>query len=169
MFVSLQWRRVVRANLLALVVLALCGKLTPTMTPQPTAVIPTAEVPSPSGGIPELDPALPVVEGVGGLKYIDVAPGEGAEAKNGDVLAVMYTGYLEDGTMFDQSASPYPVTLGTGSVIQGWEEGLLGIKAGGKRRLIIPPALGYGANGGGPIPPNATLIFDVEIVSINAQ
>ena len=104
-----------------------------------------------------------------GLKYKDDKVGQGAAAKAGDTVAVHYTGWLEDGTEFDSSAggAPYQVTVGAGAVIPGWDEGLVGMKVGGKRTLIIPPDLAYGPSGaGGVIPPNATLKFDVEVVSV---
>jgi FKBP-type peptidyl-prolyl cis-trans isomerase FkpA len=98
--------------------------------------------------------------------------GSGRGAKNGNVLTVHYTGKLMDGKKFDSSydhGTPFSFTLGTGSVIRGWEEGLLGMKVGEVRRLTIPPELGYGQTGAGNglIPPNATLIFEVELVKIN--
>ena len=105
-----------------------------------------------------------------GLRIQEVKKGTGPAAAVGDTVLVHYTGWLEDGTQFDTSldtGQPLPVTLGQGRVIPGWEEGLLGMQAGGKRKLIIPPDLAYGAQGyPGAIPPNATLTFDVELVSI---
>ena len=104
-----------------------------------------------------------------GLKYEDVLVGEGALAENGKMVAVHYTGRLTDGTQFDSSEGrePYSLKLGAGTVIKGWEEGLKGMRAGGKRKLTIPPDMGYGARGFPPvIPPNATLLFDVELVSV---
>jgi len=105
-----------------------------------------------------------------GLGVGDIVVGTGPGAAAGQRLTVQYTGWLQNGTMFDSSRTrnqPFPLTLGNHEVIQGWDEGLQGVKAGGKRRLVIPPALGYGANGaGGVIPPNATLVFDIEVVSI---
>lgn len=97
--------------------------------------------------------------------------GSGAEAQNGQVVDVHYTGMLTDGTVFDSSiarGTPISFTLGVGQVIQGWDLGILGMKVGEKRTLTIPSELGYGAGGaaGGLIPPNATLIFDVELVGI---
>lgn len=102
------------------------------------------------------------------LKIEDVRAGTGAEAKNGDMLTVHYEGKLDDGTVFDSSygREPFTLTLGRGDVIRGWDLGLLGMKAGGKRQLTIPPELGYGPNGYGPIPPNAALHFTVELLKI---
>ena len=98
--------------------------------------------------------------------------GTGEEVKSGDNIAVHYTGTLEDGTKFDSSldrGKPFVFTLGIGQVIKGWDMGVLGMKVGEKRKLVIPPELGYGETGtpGGSIPPNATLIFEVELLSIN--
>lgn len=105
-----------------------------------------------------------------GIEVIEEGTGPAAQA--GDEVAVHYTGTLTDGTVFDSSISrgvPITFVLGQGRVIQGWELGILGMKVGEKRTLTIPPQLGYGATGtpGGPIPPHATLIFDVELVAIN--
>jgi FKBP-type peptidyl-prolyl cis-trans isomerase FkpA len=104
------------------------------------------------------------------LKYQDITGGTGTEAKELDLITVNYTGWLEDGTKFDSSVDrnkPIQFALGTGRVIKGWDEGIAGMKEGGKRRLIIPPELGYGAAGSPPvIPPNATLIFDVELIDV---
>ena len=96
--------------------------------------------------------------------------GTGEVSKVGDTLSVDYTGTLEDGTKFDSSIgrAPFSFTLGQNRVIQGWEQGMLGMKVGEKRKLTIPSSLGYGANGaGGIIPPNATLIFEVDLLEIN--
>lgn len=109
-----------------------------------------------------------------GLQYEDTAVGEGAEAKAGQDVTVHYTGWLyNDGTQgakFDSSKDrndPFEFSLGAGMVIKGWDEGVAGMKIGGKRTLIIPAALGYGARGaGGVIPPNATLKFDVELLGL---
>jgi len=105
-----------------------------------------------------------------GLKYVDLEIGSGKSPLNGQGVVVHYTGTLEDGTKFDSSVDrnkPFSFTIGIGRVIQGWDEGVSSMKVGGKRRLIIPAELGYGARGaGGVIPPNATLIFDVELLEI---
>ncbi|MHB8571686.1 MAG: FKBP-type peptidyl-prolyl cis-trans isomerase [Candidatus Dormibacteria bacterium] len=108
-----------------------------------------------------------------GLKYIDVKAGTGAKVKIGDQLQMQYTGWLTDGTQFDSSRqagrTPFSVTIGQGQVIKGWDEGILGMQVCGQRKLIIPPALGYGASGQGSIPANATLIFMVELVSLTSS
>ena len=107
----------------------------------------------------------------GGLVVDDVKPGEGAIATKGKTVSVHYTGRLTDGTKFDSSydrGQPIDFPLGGGVVIKGWDQGIEGMKVGGKRKLTIPPDLAYGARGtpGGPIPPNATLVFDVELVGV---
>jgi FKBP-type peptidyl-prolyl cis-trans isomerase len=106
-----------------------------------------------------------------GLKYWDLKKGSGAVAKAGDSVQVHYTGWLTEGKKFDSSVdrgSPFVFKLGAGMVIKGWDEGVAGMKVGGKRQLHIPAELGYGARGAGDaIPPNAELIFDVELLGIN--
>ena len=106
-----------------------------------------------------------------GLIYEDVVIGNGTMADPGLQVAVNYTGRFTDGTEFDssnRSGRPYMFTLGTGAVIAGWDQGIKGMRVGGKRKLTIPPDLAYGASGmGGVIPPNATLLFDVELVGVH--
>lgn len=105
-----------------------------------------------------------------GLQYIDLKVGTGATAQAGHTVSVHYTGWLENGKKFDSSVDrgqPFSFPLGAGRVIKGWDEGVKGMKVGGKRKLIIPSNLGYGARGaGGVIPPNATLIFEVELLGV---
>lgn len=110
----------------------------------------------------------------GKLKIVTTKEGTGAESKIGDSVTVNYTGKLENGTTFDsnvdpkfQHVQPFSFTLGQGRVIQGWELGVLGMKVGEKRTLTIASDLAYGDGGQGPIPPKATLIFDVEVTAIN--
>ncbi len=106
-----------------------------------------------------------------GLKYVDQAVGTGDVAVVGKNVSVHYTGWLENGKKFDSSVDrgqPFSFPLGAGRVIKGWDEGVQGMKVGGKRKLTIPSDLGYGSRGaGGVIPPNATLIFDVELLGVH--
>ena len=105
-----------------------------------------------------------------GLKYTDVKVGSGASPVKGKQVKVHYTGTLENGKKFDSSVDrnePFNFVIGVGQVIAGWDEGVMSMKVGGKRKLIIPSKLGYGARGaGGDIPPNATLLFDVELLDV---
>jgi FKBP-type peptidyl-prolyl cis-trans isomerase len=105
------------------------------------------------------------------MKVEILKQGTGEGAKTGDKVIVNYVGTLQDGTKFDSSidrGQPFPVTIGNGEVIKGWEIGLAGMKVGEKRKLTIPPELAYGSSGaGGVIPPNATIIFDIDLLSIN--
>lgn len=107
-----------------------------------------------------------------GLQYWDITVGTGAQASSGKTVKVNYTGWLTNGKKFDSSVdrgTPFSFKLGAMQVIKGWDEGVAGMKVGGKRQLKIPPELGYGAQGvgGGLIPPNSTLIFDVELLDVS--
>ncbi len=123
---------------------------------------------------PSIPPSNDFASTSSGLSYRDDAVGEGAEPVTGRVVTVHYTGWLSDagspGRKFDSSrdrGTPFSFGFGTGEVISGWDQGLVGMRVGGKRRLLLPPDLAYGARGaGGVIPPNATLIFDVELLGV---
>ena len=104
-----------------------------------------------------------------GLQYVEIQEGTGAQPQAGQTVVVHYTGTLTDGSKFDSSRDrnqPFSFRIGAGQVIQGWDEGLATMKIGGKRKLIVPPQLGYGDRGVGPIPGGATLNFDVELLKI---
>lgn len=149
-----------------------------TLVANPTATATIADVATPT--LPVQSPvaapdAPPEITGEEittstGLKYVDILEGTGALPQTGDTVVVNYTGWTQaDGKKFDSSlerSAPFTFILGTGGVIQGWDEGVATMKIGGKRRLIIPAELGYGAQGQGSIPPNATLIFDIELLDI---
>ncbi len=133
---------------------------------QPTAADknPSAQAPSPSQG-------AKMVTTSSGLKYIDQKVGTGPSPSAGKTVRVHYTGKLANGQKFDSSVDrgePFEFQIGVGHVIKGWDEGVMSMKVGGKRTLIIPASLGYGARGaGGVIPPNAELHFDVELLGVN--
>ena len=120
-------------------------------------------------------PGIPALTGkvtktASGLGILEDIPGDGAFPKDGQTVSVHYTGWLTNGSKFDSSVDhgqPFSFKLGQGQVIKGWDEGITLIRPGGKARLIIPPELGYGANGSGSIPPNSTLIFDVQVIAIS--
>ncbi len=133
-----------------------------------TSVSPTATVASATSS-----PAGKVITTASGLQYQDEVVGSGATAKSGQAVAVNYTGTLADGTKFDSNVDPafnhvqpFSFQLGAGEVIKGWDEGVAGMKVGGKRKLVIPASLGYGAQANGPIPANSVLIFEVELLGI---
>ena len=103
-----------------------------------------------------------------GLYYQDSPAGTGTNAITGSHVTVNYTGYFTNGAVFDTSIgrSPFGFTVGQGQVIAGWDEGIVGMKVGGTRKLVIPPSLGYGSAGSGPIPPNSILVFTVQLISV---
>lgn len=118
---------------------------------------------------PELGVDLSAMEArPSGLYLEDLAPGDGAEARRGSEVTLHYVGYLTDGTVVDRSEDGDPVRfrLGRDPVIPGWTEGVEGMRVGGVRRLVIRPSLAYGRSGQGPIPPNATLVFDVRLLDV---
>ena len=132
---------------LALVVLAGCSSGTPAAAPQGGKPVTTSD----------------------GLQYTDDQVGTGAVAEPGKNVSVHYTGWLMNGTKFDSSrdrGQPFTFPLGAGRVIKGWDEGVAGMRVGGKRTLIIPPDLGYGSRATGPIPANSTLKFEVELLDV---
>ncbi len=124
---------------------------------------------APSNSAPQKVSGSPTTTATG-LQYWDIVAGNGPTAVPGSTVKVHYSGFLTDGTKFDSSrdrGEPFSFPLGAGQVIKGWDEGVAGMKVGGQRQLRIPPALGYGAQGaGGTIPPNATLVFDVELLGV---
>ena len=141
-------------------VLALCFPVT--AWPVPATAAPAAR--AKAGSTPK------TVTTKSGLKYVDLVIGKGPMPSVGQTISVLYTGRLTNGTIFDSTSNrnnePFETPIGVGQVIKGWDEGMLGMRVGGKRRLTIPPALGYGAEAQGPIPPNSTLIFDVQLLGV---
>ncbi|WP_008318472.1 FKBP-type peptidyl-prolyl cis-trans isomerase [Leptolyngbya sp. PCC 6406] len=140
-----------------------------TLVAQSAADLAPAE-PTPEDSSEMAEEAIHYVTTDSGLQYVDTLEGTGAMPQSGQRVTVHYTGTLEDGTKFDSSRDrnrPFSFTIGVGQVIKGWDEGVSTMRVGGQRRLVIPPELGYGARGaGGVIPPNATLIFEVELLRI---
>jgi peptidylprolyl isomerase len=107
-----------------------------------------------------------------GLKYEDIATGSGKEVKSGDTVTVNYLGTLLNGQKFDSSYDrnqPFSTQIGVGQVIKGWDQGIVGMKVGGKRKLVIPPDLGYGDQAAGSIPPGSTLVFEVELMAVKSN
>jgi peptidylprolyl isomerase len=126
---------------------------------------------TPAAGVKQAPPGgTAVVKTSSGLTYVDIVSGNGPEPSPGKPVKVHYTGWLENGTKFDSSVDrgqPFIFAIGAGEVIPGWDEGVKTMRVGGKRKLIVPPQLGYGAGGAGNvIPPNATLIFEVELLDV---
>ena len=176
-----------REILISLGVILACGLLLiiAQLTPGQSSALAEQQTPNQSIEVALDKSATPTVENIrliamnsekdtvttpSGLKYVEIKEGDGATPQKGQTVVVDYTGTLEDGSKFDSSRdrnSPFSFQLGVGQVIKGWDEGLSTMKVGGRRQLIIPSELGYGARGaGGVIPPNATLIFDVELLAI---
>jgi peptidylprolyl isomerase len=139
-----------------------------------------AETPAPGGAMadelamvateyaPSLEVDLSAMKRMdGGLYYQDIKEGSGETAETGDPVVANYTGWLPDGTKFDSSYDRgEPLRFTVGGLIEGWNKGLVGMKAGGKRRLVIPPGMGYGKQANGPIPPMSTLVFDIDLVAV---
>ena len=143
--------------------------------PPPGAAPPPAAAAPPPPSASKQAAAAPKSEApvrVGGITRTEIVLGTGPAVKKGQRVRVHYTGTLTNGTTFDSSVGrdPFTFTLGAGMVIKGWDEGVAGMRVGGKRKLVIPPDLGYGATGVPPqIPPNATLVFDVELLGIDTN
>ena len=154
-----------------ILVLAGCNKEESSTSSTTQSSEATTTTPTPAATPPASDRPGEVVTG-SGLRYTDVVVGPGTEAKSGNMVTVHYTGTLTDGTQFDSSVGKAPLSFTIDgstpfNVIEGWDEGVKGMKVGGKRHLVIPPNLGYGAQGaGGVIPPNATLVFDIELLEV---
>ena len=176
---------VLLAAIVALIVFAGCNQKTveapvePAMpaggSPGLEGAEPVAEAPAEEPKEEATDEAKPQEEGEmttteSGLKYTDLKVGDGASPEKGKTVVVHYTGTLDDGTKFDSSLDrnePFSFAIGMGEVIPGWDEGVMSMKVGGKRKLVIPPDLAYGESGaGGVIPPNATLTFEVELLEV---
>lgn len=163
---------------IAVVVLAACGgQDTPEEAAEQDTPVETGSTTAPASApiateyAPDLNVNLDEMERTAsGLYLRDLSAGEGEPAAEGDTVVVHYTGWLPDGTQFDSSrgrGEPFSFVLGEGRVIRGWEEGVVGLREGGLRRLVIPPDLGYGPIGAGDvIPPDATLVFEVELLEV---
>jgi FKBP-type peptidyl-prolyl cis-trans isomerase FkpA len=158
-----------------LIAFCACSKLTMPEDPPPFEGVTTtgAQAQKPQEAAKPQEPAKAVAPPPGPeakLGIVDPVVGKGQEAKSGDTVKVHYTGTLTDGSKFDSSKDrnqPFEFTLGQGRVIKGWDQGVVGMKIGGKRKLTIPSTLGYGERGAGAkIPPNSTLLFDIELLEI---
>ena len=167
--------RIPRITAALAVALAACAE-EPAPEPEDTAAPAEAIAPEPAAAplattySPELNVDLEGMEETeSGLRYEVLREGTGAVVQPGQTALVHYTGWLPDGTQFDTSrdrGEPLAFPVGAGRVIRGWDEGVAGMAIGEQRKLVIPPDLGYGPMGQGPIPPNATLVFDVELVEV---
>ncbi len=160
--------RIVSSVLLLALALALAAGCASTHRDSSTASS-GAQASAATPAAPATPPAPKVHRLASGLVFEDLVVGDGKMADPGLVVSVHYTGWLTDGTKFDSSLDrgrPYRFQLGAGQVIRGWEEGVRGMRVGGKRKLTIPPDLAYGPGGMGPIPPNATLVFEVQLVGV---
>jgi FKBP-type peptidyl-prolyl cis-trans isomerase len=161
------------AGVAALLFLVACGYADPAGSGGPAATT-DQTTPTPLAGVDDFNEGAgkPVITLPDGLKYINLKVGDGALATSKSTVRVHYTGWLSSGQKFDSSrdrGQPFDVTLGQGQVIPGWDEGIPGMKVGGRRKLIIPPALGYGDQGSPPvIPAKATLVFTVELLGVTA-
>jgi FKBP-type peptidyl-prolyl cis-trans isomerase len=150
-------------------VLSGCGTLVPVTTATPA---PACSTPGPATEVDSFSESAPLTTTSDGLQYGDIRVGCGTQAKTGSTVAIEYTGWLNGGKEFDTSRAAsrqaFEFIIGSGQVISGVDEGVIGMRVGGKRRLVIPPSLGFGDQGSPPtIPPNATLYFDVELVLVS--
>jgi peptidylprolyl isomerase len=131
---------------------------------------PLLAAPGPTQARSDVSPTSPEVVTASGLRYVDLRLGSGDEAQAGKIVAVQYVGWLGDGTRFDSSRDrdrPFTFRLGAGDAIKGWDEGLVGMKVGGKRRLVIPPDLGFGKQGvGSVVPPGSVLYYEFELLGV---
>jgi FKBP-type peptidyl-prolyl cis-trans isomerase len=165
--------RTALAGVAALLFLVACGYADPAGSGGSAATT-DQTTPTPLAGVDDFNEGSgkPVITLPDGLKYINLKVGDGALATSKSTVRVHYTGWLSSGQKFDSSrdrGQPFDVTLGQGQVIPGWDEGIPGMKVGGRRKLIIPPALGYGDQGSPPvIPAKATLVFTVELLAVTA-
>lgn len=165
---------VVASLTLGVIFIAGCSSSQPTQTPIEQSSSQSVQAPPIQPVQPQTSQSAPNsnsgTAAITELKIETIKPGTGAAVKTGDTVSVQYTGTLTDGTKFDSSLDPgrqpFTFTVGQGQVIKGWDQGLIGMKVGEERKLTIPSSLGYGPASVGSIPPNSTLIFDIQLVSI---